>query len=120
MEEELQRQTPVEFAQAVVARRRGSAQDGWLAVFFEFWAHVVRHEELRERFTAIRARLHEAMARGFAGVASPEEAAELAVALNAMQLGLALERLTMPDRVDVELAARMARLVLDDFERRDR
>ena len=24
--------------------------DGWLAVFFEFWAHVLRHPELRERF----------------------------------------------------------------------
>src|SRR6478735_4433236 len=30
------------------ARRRGTAQDGWLAAFFEFWAHVVRKSELRE------------------------------------------------------------------------
>ena len=46
----------------VAARRRGPTrgwaasppgaahEDGWLAVFFEFWAHVLRHPELRERF----------------------------------------------------------------------
>src|SRR3712207_3325844 len=32
--------------------RRGR-DDGWLAVFFEFWAHVLRHPELRQRFAAI-------------------------------------------------------------------
>jgi hypothetical protein len=31
---------------------RPEADDGWMAVFFEFWAHVLRHPELRERFAA--------------------------------------------------------------------
>jgi AcrR family transcriptional regulator len=36
--------------------RRGR-DDGWLAVFFEFWAHVIRHPELRERFAEIHRRV---------------------------------------------------------------
>ncbi len=36
-------------------RRRGR-EDGWLAVFLEFWAHAVRHPQLRDRFAAIHAR----------------------------------------------------------------
>ncbi|MBE2320714.1 TetR/AcrR family transcriptional regulator [Solirubrobacter sp. CPCC 204708] len=35
------------------ARRRGTAEDGWMAAFFEFWAHVIRRPALRERFAAI-------------------------------------------------------------------
>ena len=37
--------------------------------------------------------------------------------MNAMVLGLSLERLTQPDLVDVGLGARMVRLVLEDLER---
>src|SRR3954452_17315613 len=40
---------------------RRSADDGWLAVFFEFWAHVLRHPELRERFAELHARPVEPM-----------------------------------------------------------
>jgi hypothetical protein len=36
-----------------LGRRR---DDGWLAVFFEFWAHVLRHPELRERFVELHRR----------------------------------------------------------------
>src|SRR3712207_28839 len=32
------------------AGRYPAAGDGWLAVFFEFWAHVLRHPELKQRF----------------------------------------------------------------------
>jgi AcrR family transcriptional regulator len=35
---------------------RRDRDDGWLAVFFEFWAHVLRHPELRDRFAAIHGR----------------------------------------------------------------
>lgn len=38
-------------------------------------------------------------------------------AMNVMQIGLALERLTRPGLVDAELAARMIRLVLADMGR---
>src|SRR5207342_199542 len=41
---------------AAGALHRRDPDDGWRAVFFEFWAHVVRHPELRDRFAAIHAR----------------------------------------------------------------
>lgn len=100
------------------ARRRGR-DDGWLAVFFEFWAHVLRHPELRERFAAIHARgaepLDAALER-FAderGIELPIDARRFNVAMYAMISGLSLERLTQPDVVEATLGARMVRLVLD-------
>src|SRR3954467_5734148 len=36
---------------------RHGRDDRWLAVFFEFWAHVIRHPELRGRFAAIHRRV---------------------------------------------------------------
>jgi AcrR family transcriptional regulator len=105
------------------ARRRGGVEDGWLAVFFEFWAHVVRRPELRDRFARIHGRALEPMAgavesfAGERGISIPVGAHSLNVAMNAMVLGLSLERLTQPDVVDVGLGARMVRLVLEDLER---
>jgi AcrR family transcriptional regulator len=95
--------------------------DGWRAVFFEFWAHVLRHPELRERFAAIHVRFLEPLAdavRQLAddrGLTLPSDvtASQVAVAWNAMEVGLALERLTQPQTVDVALARRMGRLLLD-------
>ncbi len=107
---------------AEVAQRRGR-DDGWLAVFFEFWAHVVRHTELRERFARIHTRALEPMVAAVErfveerGIEMPVDARGLNVAMNAMQLGLLLERLTQPEVVDVTLGARMVRLVLEDLER---
>ena len=104
------------------ARRRGE-DDGWLAVFFEFWAHVVRHPELRGRFAAIHARAQAPFVAALADLADageialPMEARSLTAAMVAMQLGLSLERLTQPGIVDVTLGARMSRLVLDDLLR---
>src|SRR3954468_12715682 len=40
---------------AATTIQRRDSDDGWLAVFFEFWAHVLRHPELRDRFAAIHA-----------------------------------------------------------------
>jgi AcrR family transcriptional regulator len=105
------------------ARRRGGANDGWLAVYFEFWAHVVRRAELRERFAKIHGRVAEPMTAAVErlaeerGISMPVEARGLNVAMIAMVSGLSLERLTQPDVVDVGLGARMVRLVLEDLGR---
>ena len=105
--------------------RRGR-DDGWLAVFFEFWAHVIRHPELRGRFAAIHRRLQVPLAGALERVAAergvelPDAALPLAVAGGAMQIGLALERLTQPEVVDEALGVRMGRLLLDELERRTR
>jgi len=106
---------------AAGAIQRRDRDDGWRAVFFEFWAHVLRHPELRERFAAIHARFLEPLAdavRQLAddrGLTLPSDvtANQVAVAWNAMQVGLGLERLTQPKAVDVVLARRMGRLLLD-------
>jgi AcrR family transcriptional regulator len=95
--------------------------DGWRAVFFEFWGHVVRHPELRERFAAIHARFLEPMAEAVQqlaedrGLVLPADvtASQVAVAWNAMEVGLNLERLTQPQTVDRALARRVGRLLLD-------
>ena len=94
--------------------------DGWLAVFFEFWAHVLRHPELRERFAdqhrrglqPVTAALERAAAER--GRRLPEDAAKLAAARHAMLTGLQLERLTQPELVDAGLAVRMLRLAMNE------
>jgi AcrR family transcriptional regulator len=106
---------------ATGAMHRRDPDDGWRAVFFEFWAHVVRHPELRERFAAIHARFLEPLADAVQqlaedrGLTLPSDvtASQVAAAWNAMQVGLNLERLTQPQTVDRALARRMGRLLLD-------
>ncbi|HSO54506.1 MAG TPA: TetR/AcrR family transcriptional regulator [Actinomycetes bacterium] len=106
---------------ATGAIERRDRDEGWLAVFFEFWAHVLRHPELRERFAAIHARFLEPLAdavRQLAedrGLALPSDvtASQVGLAWNAMELGLGLERLTQPQAVDVAVARRMGWLLLD-------
>jgi AcrR family transcriptional regulator len=106
------------------ARRRGSGEDGWLAVFFEFWAHVVRRPELRERFAKIHARVLEPIVSGVERfveeerIELPVEARQYTVAVHAMSLGLSLERLTQPEVVDVTLAPRMMRHMFEELARR--
>jgi AcrR family transcriptional regulator len=106
------------------ARRRGS-DDGWLAVFFEFWAHVVRRPELRERFAKIHARVQEPLVGAMErlveerGIALPVEARQYTVAVYAMALCLSLERLTQPEVVDVTLPPQMMRHILENLELRD-
>jgi AcrR family transcriptional regulator len=100
---------------------RHDRDDGWLAVFFEFWAHVLRHPELRERFAAIHSRFLEPLAEGVRqlaqdrGLGLPDdlEATQVVLAWNAMEIGLGLERLTQPEAVDGALARRMGWLLLD-------
>ncbi len=109
---------------AAEAAARRAQEDGWLAVFFEFWAHALRDPKLRERFAALHSRflgpLVAATAQAFAkrGAEPYEEPRKLATAWNAMQLGLLLERLTQPEVVDERLAARMMRIAFE--ERRER
>ena len=103
---------------AIQQRDRG---DGWRAVFFEFWAHVLRHPELRERFAAIHARFLEPLTEAVRqlaedrGLALPTDvnAGQVALAWNAMEIGLGLERLTQPQSVNGVLARRMGWLLLD-------
>jgi AcrR family transcriptional regulator len=102
---------------------RHGRDDGWLAAFFEFWAHAIRHPEFRARFASIHRRLQLPVADALERVAAargaelPVAALPLAVASGAMQIGLALERLTQPEVVDEALGARMSRLLLDEIER---
>ncbi|WP_028067344.1 TetR/AcrR family transcriptional regulator [Solirubrobacter soli] len=97
------------------ARRRGTAEDGWLAAFFEFWAHVIRRPALRERFAELHARAQAPLVEALERHTGRSDARRLAVAGYAMQLGLALERLTQPDVVDEQLGARMGRLFLEEM-----
>jgi AcrR family transcriptional regulator len=104
------------------ARRRGH-DDGWLAVFFEFWAHVVRRPALRARFAEIHMRVQGPVVAALGrhaedhGYELPDDPRKLTVALYAMQLGLSLERLILPELVDERLGQRMGRLFLDDLAR---
>ena len=99
---------------------RTEADDGWLAVFFEFWAHVLRHPELRERFARLHKRIVDPLEAGLVrlaeerGVELPEDPRKLATARYAMMTGLQLERLTQPEVVDRDLGARILRLALDE------
>ena len=109
---------------AQAAQRRGR-DDGWLAVFFEFWAHVVRRPELRERFAKIHARVQEPLVGAMEriveerGISLPVEARQYTVAVYAMSVGLSLERLTQPEVVDVTLAPQMTRLMFENLARGD-
>jgi AcrR family transcriptional regulator len=113
--------TPKEAFEAVSASatRRSREHDGWLAVFFEFWAHVLRHSELRERFAELHGRVIDVYEAGIVresesrGVRFAEDARKLATARYAMQLGLQIERLTQPDVVDEGLAVRMATISME-------
>jgi AcrR family transcriptional regulator len=106
---------------ATTTIERRDRDDGWLAVFFEFWAHVLRHPELRDRFAAIHARFLELLAEAVRqladdrGLALPSDvtASQVGLAWNAMEVGLGLERLTQPQAVDGVLARRMGWLLLD-------
>jgi AcrR family transcriptional regulator len=97
------------------ARRRGTDADGWLAAFFEFWAHVIRRPALRERFAEIHARAQEPIAEALERHLGRTDARRFAIAGYAMQLGLALERLTQPDLVDEQLGTRMGRLLIEEI-----
>jgi AcrR family transcriptional regulator len=116
-----------EEVRAAVAGAGGD--DGWLAVFFEFWAHVLRHPEHRERFADLHRRGLAPVVRSIESAARQQERAPalppatIATAQIALGNGLQLERLTRPDEVGMEafheamwLFARAAAGLDDDEE----
>ena len=111
---------------AAEAERRLAAllQGDAAAALDRISADTTGRVELRGRFAEIHRRVQLPVARALErvaeqrGVELPDEAIRLAVAGGAMQIGLALERLTQPDVVDEALGARMSRLLLDEIERR--
>jgi AcrR family transcriptional regulator len=100
-------------------RRREREHDGWLAVFLEFWAHVLRHPEHRARFAAIHGRYLDPIAAALERWAADEDvelpldARRLTIAVTVMGTGLGLERLTQPDVIDAEFAVQVPRLWMD-------
>ena len=113
-------ETVYEGMERLIAGLEQRRDDGWLAVFFEFWAHVLRHPELRGRFAEEHRRgvapLADAMQRlaDERGEEVPEDPAKLATARLAMLTGLQLERMTQPDLVDEGLGVRMLRLSIKE------
>ena len=109
----------LEAARSVASLRGRADADGWLAVFFEFWTHVLRHPEHRERFAAIHSRAVEPYVNQIERFAAerevelPMDSRQLTVAVYAMTTGMSLERLTQPDVVDGEAAVRMQQLMLE-------
>jgi AcrR family transcriptional regulator len=99
--------------------RRERDEDGWLAVFLEFWTHVLRHPEHRARFAAIHHRYLDPVAAAIERWASeqdvelPADAQRLTIALTVMTTGLGLERLTQPEVIDAAFTVRAQRLIMD-------
>ena len=111
--------------QVAAAAARRDRDDGWLAVFLEFWTHVVRHPEHRARFAAAHTRAIEPFQRAvelFAaqqGVTLAIAPDQLAVAMFAMENGIGLERLTDPEIVDADLPVRLLELIFGALGRED-
>lgn len=111
--------TPVPQGPAEAARRALARRDpGWLAVFFEFWAHVLRHDDLRERFAALHRRAQVPLVEASRGLRLPPgvSAEDWTRALFGMVTGIALEQLTDPDLDGGALAVRMIELATAGLE----
>ena len=76
---------------------------------------MVRNPELRERFAEIHARVMQPVADVVDELTGGRDGAAVTAAMNVMQIGLALKRLTRPGVVDAERAARVVRVVLADM-----
>jgi AcrR family transcriptional regulator len=104
---------------AAVGELRRRRADGWMAVFLEFWTHVLRHPEYRARFGELHRRAVDpfvaAVERFEAqqGVALPIPPRQLATAMFAMENGIGLERLTDPDTVAADLPIRLIELLFE-------
>jgi AcrR family transcriptional regulator len=108
---------------AAVGELRRRRADGWMAVFLEFWTHVIRHPEHRARFGEAHNRavvpFQEALERFAAqqGITLAIPADQLATALFAMENGIGLERLTDPDSADADLPVRLVELIFEGLVR---
>jgi AcrR family transcriptional regulator len=109
--------------QVAAAAARRDRDDGWLAVFFEFWSHVLRHPEHRARFAELHARAAEPFVAALDRLADERgpvpglDSRELATALMGVSTALGLERLTRPDVVGPELAVKVNELFSDALGR---
>lgn len=111
------RQGAREVAEAMLARR----DPGWLAAFFEFWAHVLRHPELRARFAEVHRRVQQPLVEAGRRAMDAEQidlqgvirSEEWTLAFVAMSNGIALEQLTDPKLKGGQLVVRMHDLVME-------
>jgi AcrR family transcriptional regulator len=106
-----------------VGELRRRRADGWMAVFLEFWTHVLRHPEHRARFGEAHRRAIEPFKVALEHFAAQEgitlsiPADQLATAMFAMENGIGLERLTDPATADHDLPIRLGRLIFDGLVR---
>jgi AcrR family transcriptional regulator len=109
--------------QIAAAAARRDHEDGWLAVFFEFWAHVLRHPEHRARFAELHGRAMEPFVAALDRLAAERgpvpglDSRELATTMMGVSTALGLERLTRPDVVGPELAVKVNELFSDALGR---
>jgi AcrR family transcriptional regulator len=95
--------------------------DHWLAVFLEFWTHVLRHPEHRARFAAVHMRYVDEMAAAVgrweaeSGTALPFDVRRLTVAVATMTTGMGLERLTQPELIDASFVVDVQRFFIDSL-----
>ena len=96
--------TRAEIRAAVASADHG--EDGWLALFFEFWAHVLRNPEHRARFAELHKRGLAPLVRSIEATGRRRPLAMapelLATAQLALGNGMQLERLTRPEDVGPE------------------
>ena len=105
--------SPAAAIRAISESVRDRAEEGWMAVFFEFWAHVLRNPGHRERFASLHRQVLEPTIRMIGSVAH-EQGAEppcppelIATVYHALGNGLQLELLTRPGEVDAEAVAEL-------------
>lgn len=106
-------------APEVMARTTLEKRDaGWLAVFFEFWAHVVRNPDLRERFSRLHQQArapHVEWTREWIernGVKMQMSPEQWLTAVYGLVSGLALEQLIDPDLPGGDVAAEIFDVLL--------
>jgi AcrR family transcriptional regulator len=108
---------------AAVGELRRRRADGWMAVFLEFWTHVLRHPEHRARFAELHTRAVEPFVTAVEAFAAEQGVAlaipprQLATAMFAMENGIALERLTDPGVADADLPVRLLELFFERLTR---
>jgi AcrR family transcriptional regulator len=87
-------------------------------LFIEYWSHAVRDPDLRPEFASRFAALRETTTRLIAaeaeaaGVELPLEAEQIAIAVNALTNGIALEHLADPEGVPIDLYGPLLALLL--------
>jgi AcrR family transcriptional regulator len=96
-------EAPLELARELLS----GSDPGWMAAFFEFWAHALRNPELRARFLVLHRRAQEPLVAHARRWLPPDRDAEgWTLANAAMVNGMQLEQLTDPrlDGTDLTVA----------------